>query len=89
MTDQNSSSESEQYLVALGLVRRQAVREKKCGSTASKADGVACCSFLVFLCIFSFGLICLQDEPAQLREAGINQISPKCCSSDLLLRAAL
>lgn len=58
-TDQNSSSESEQYLVALGLARLQAMREKNMwGSTARKADGSACCSFLVLLRVFSLGLIC-------------------------------
>lgn len=55
VTDQNSLSESEQYPVPLGLVRLQEEKgEKKCGSTAGKADGAPCCSFLVFLSVFSF-----------------------------------
>lgn len=89
VTDQNSLSESEQHPVALGLVRLQEAKgEKKCGSTASKADGAPCCSFLVFLCLQPL-VDCLQEEPAWLREAGIKQISQRYCRSDLILRAAL
>lgn len=89
VADQNSLSESEQYPVTLGLVRLHAVRRKKCGSTASKADGAACCSFLVSLHLQLWidllaGWACSAPGGGSRADRSL-----KCCGSDLLLRAAL
>ena len=55
MTDQNSSSESEQFLVALGLVRLQAVREKSAAALQAKQMEQHAVLFLYFLASSALG----------------------------------
>lgn len=89
MTDQNSLSESEQYPAALGLVRLQEVKGKK--SVVALQGKQMEHHAVLFLCFSCLQLLvgCVQDEPAWLREAGINLSEALTCYPGLTCKSNL